>query len=59
MEEGRLEGGSSLKIFPIAKSTEALYVNKTAWDIFAQDTGADEALFSTWEGIAGAFADVL
>lgn len=52
MEEGRLEGGSSLKIFPIAKSTEALYVNKTAWDIFAQDTGADEALFSTWEGIA-------
>ena len=52
MEEGRLEDDSSLKIFPVAKSTEALYVNKTAWDVFAEETHADEALLSTWEGIA-------
>lgn len=50
--EGKLEDGDSIKILPVAKSTEALYVNQTAFDAFALETGADEALLSTWEGIA-------
>lgn len=51
MEEGKLDGGEAIKVFPIAKSTEILAVNKTDWDKFAQATGAEESSFSTWEGI--------
>lgn len=51
IEEGRLDGGEAIKVFPIAKSTEILAVNKTDWDKFAQATGARESSFSTWEGI--------
>lgn len=51
MEEGKLDGGEAIKVFPIAKSTEILAVNKTDWDKFAQAAGAEESSFSTWEGI--------
>lgn len=40
-----------LLIFPIAKSTEILYVNKTIFDRFAADTGAKLDDLSTWEGL--------
>lgn len=40
IEEGRIDSEEQLKIFPIAKSTEVLMVNKTDWDKFAQATGA-------------------
>ena len=49
MEEGRLKGG--LFVFPIAKSTEALFVNKSIFDRFAADTGSTYDDLSTFEGI--------
>jgi multiple sugar transport system substrate-binding protein len=49
LEEGRLQGG--LYVFPIAKSTEALFVNKTIFDRFSADTGAAYEELSTFEGI--------
>ncbi len=49
--EGRLDDGG-LYVFPIAKSTEVLYVNQTLFDKFATATGASMADFATFEGIA-------
>lgn len=51
IEEGRLSDGG-LYVFPIAKSTEVLYVNQTLFDEFSAATGADPQLLSTTEGIA-------
>lgn len=51
VEEGRLSDGG-LYVFPIAKSTEVLYVNQTLFDRFAADTGASADQLSTFEGIA-------
>ncbi len=51
VEEGRLSDGG-LYVFPIAKSTEVLYVNKTLFDRFAQTTGAKKEDLATFEGIA-------
>lgn len=50
LEEGNFDG-SSLKIFPIAKSTELLAVNKTDWDQFASATGASTDSLKTVEGV--------
>lgn len=50
LEEGRFGEDNKLRIVPIAKSTENLYLNKTIWDQFAKDTGADIKQLSTWEG---------
>lgn len=51
VEEGRLSD-SGLYVFPLAKSTEILYLNQTLFDAFAAETGADAAKLSTFEGIA-------
>lgn len=51
MEEGRFGGGAGLKLFPIAKSTELLVVNKTDWDLFSRETGVTDRDLLTWEGI--------
>lgn len=51
ISEGTFSNGS-LKIFPIAKSTEVLMLNKTAWDKFAEAEGVDLDSFSTWESLA-------
>ncbi len=51
IEEGRIGVNGELKIFPIAKSTEVLMVNKTVWDEFAADTGVTEDSLKTAEGI--------
>ncbi len=40
MKEGDFSGNGEIKIFPTAKSTEVLVINKTDWDKFAKDTGA-------------------
>lgn len=40
IEEGRISGSDSLKIFPVAKSTEIMMLNKTDWDRFAEATGS-------------------
>ncbi len=49
--EGRLADGG-LYVFPIAKSTEVLYVNQTLFDRFAAETGAKAEDLATFEGIA-------
>ena len=49
LKEGTVNG--RLAVLPIAKSTEILYVNKTAFDRFAAATGASIDDLSTWEGL--------
>ena len=49
--EGRLSDGG-LYVFPIAKSTEVLYLNQTLFDEFATSTGASSDLLESFEGIA-------
>lgn len=49
--EGRLADGG-LYVFPIAKSTEVLYLNQTLFDDFAAATGADMRGLVSFEGIA-------
>ncbi len=51
LAEGRLSDGG-LYVFPIAKSTEVLYVNQTLFDRFAAATGAKAEDLATFEGIA-------
>ncbi len=51
VEEGRI-GDGGLYVFPIAKSTEVLYVNQTLFDKFAAETDASTDKLSTFEGIA-------
>ncbi len=40
-----------LVVFPIAKSTEIMYINKTLFDRFAAETGAELKQLDTWEGL--------
>lgn len=54
LEEGRFGQDDSLKIFPVAKSTELLMLNKTDWDPFAQATGAELSDLRTIEGVSAA-----
>ena len=49
VEEGTIAG--KLAILPVAKSTEILFYNKTAFDRFAEETGADPSEFETWDGL--------
>lgn len=51
LEEGRFSGDSTIKIFPIAKSTEILLLNQTDWDTFAKATGASTEELATMEGL--------
>lgn len=51
IREGTLAGDSTLKIFPIAKSTEIMMLNKTDWDKFSAETGVTADELSTWEGL--------
>ena len=49
LEEGTIDG--KLNVFPVAKSTEILFVNKTLFDRFAEATGASTDQLATWEGL--------
>lgn len=51
LEEGDFSGDGSIKIFPVAKSTEGLYLNETDWEPFATATGASYDDLSTIEGL--------
>lgn len=51
VEEGRLSDGG-LYVFPLAKSTEILYLNRTKFEEFAKETGADISKLETVEGLA-------
>lgn len=51
LTEGMFDSQKSLKILPIAKSSENLYINKTYWDEFSAKTGARLEDLRTWEGL--------
>ena len=60
LDEGDFNGDGSMKIFPVAKSTELMFLNETDWEKFAQATGATYEDLSTIEGLvatAGAYYD--
>ncbi len=49
--EGDFSGKGEIKIFPMAKSTEVLVLDKTDWDVFAAQTGADYDDLADIEGL--------
>lgn len=51
IKEGDFSGQGEIKIFPMAKSTEVLVLNKTDWDIFAAETGASYEDLTDLEGL--------
>lgn len=51
MQEGDLDKNGSLKIFPVAKSTELLFLNDTDWQVFAKETGSSYEELQTLEGL--------
>lgn len=52
IDEGRFNNNDELYLFPTAKSTETLLLNKTDWEPFAEATGSTVDELSTEEGIA-------
>lgn len=53
ISEGTLGSEDGLKIFPIAKSTEIMILNKTDWDEFEAATGAKLGDLATMQGLVG------
>ncbi len=51
IEEGRIASDGSFRIFPTAKSTEIMMINKTDWEKFAEATGASLDALATVEGV--------
>ncbi len=51
IKEGDFSGQGEIKIFPMAKSTEVLVLNKTDWDTFAEQTGARYEDMADMEGL--------
>lgn len=52
LKEGRFDSEGTLRIIPVAKSTELVYLNETDFDVFSQATGYDVSELATWEGMA-------
>ncbi len=51
IEEGCIAKDGSLRIFPVAKSTEIMMVNKTDWDKFAAEADVSLEDLETLEGV--------
>ena len=51
LTEGDFDDSGSIKIFPVAKSTELLFLNDTDWKPFAAATGAQDSELETVEGL--------
>ena len=51
LTEGDFGQTGSIKIFPVAKSTELLFLNETDWQPFAEATGTQESELLTIEGL--------
>lgn len=49
LEEGEIDGCQL--ILPVAKSTEVMFINKTAFERFSKATGAKMEDLQTWEGL--------
>lgn len=54
LKEGIWGDGDALKMLPIAKSTELLYLNSTDWEVFKEETSITDKNLTTWEGLAEA-----
>ena len=60
LTEGDFDDNGTIKIFPVAKSTELLFLNDADWQAFAAATGAKYEDLSTMEGLvatAGKYYD--
>ncbi|MDN5352652.1 MAG: multiple sugar transport system substrate-binding protein [Clostridiales bacterium] len=57
LDEGRFGEKDALRILPVAKSTENLFLNATDWTNFSEATGHSVDDLQTWEGIIEAAAD--
>ena len=55
LTEGQINGRQL--ILPVAKSTEVMFVNETAFDRYAKDRGASLADLENWEGVFRLAAD--
>ncbi len=51
VEEGRIAEDNSLRIFPLAKSTEVMILNRTDWDPFARAAGVSLDDLADMEGV--------
>lgn len=51
LKEGDFSDDGRIKIFPVAKSTELLFLNDTDWQKFAEETGAQYEDLQTIEGL--------
>ena len=51
VQEGYFDDDGALYLFPVAKSTEIMMINKTDWEPFAKATGASLDDLATTEGI--------
>lgn len=51
LEEGRFPEDGLLRIVPIAKSSENLFLNSTYWEAFAKKNNLSVADLSTWEAL--------
>lgn len=49
--EGDFDGSGSIKIFPVAKSTELMFFNDTDWQRFSKETFVRYGALSTMEGV--------
>lgn len=52
LNEGRFDSEGNLKIIPVAKSTEILFINDTDFQVFADETNVELSQLETWEGLA-------
>ena len=51
LTEGDFDDNGSVKIFPVAKSTELMFFNDTDWQRFSKDTFVRYGALSTMEGV--------
>ncbi len=54
VEDGMIDG--QLAVFPVSRSTRALFINDSLFSRFAADTGASYEQLNTWEGFFDAAA---
>lgn len=52
LNEGRFDSEGSLKIIPVAKSTELMFINETDFQVFSEEAGISLSDLATWEGMA-------
>ena len=52
MKDGSLHDHAYVNIFPIAKATEVMVINKNIWDEFAKKENVKLSDLDTWEGLA-------